>query len=261
APVETDVLRGDADTDSDREGRRRRRRGSRGARDRSEAVAAGQGGEQDGVAAPAEAEARSVSDMSGDIAAQPTDTARPEDTSSGVAQATSLGEPPQEGVAEGGRRRGRGRDRTRSDRSSGAEPAAADQVVIADAGETSTAEGAAAPADGAPADATVPAVPLEAPAAGRTGGSAQVQAMARVEPYVLPLEALQQLAEQAGLHWAHSDPEKIAAAQAAIAAQPAPVHVPRERRPAVVIDEGPLILVETRQDLSQMRLPFEVAQG
>ncbi|MGA1288038.1 MAG: hypothetical protein ACO3ZK_11115 [Rubrivivax sp.] len=199
--------------------------------------------------------------MSGDIAAQPTDTARPEDTSSGVAQATSLGEPPQEGVAEGGRRRGRGRDRTRSDRSSGAEPAAADQMVIADAGETLPAEGAAAPADGAPADATVPAVPLEAPAAGRTGESAQVQAMTRVEPYVLPLEALQQLAEQAGLHWAHSDPEKIAAAQAAIAAQPAPVHVPRERRPAVVIDEGPLILVETRQDLSQMRLPFEVAQG
>ena len=260
APVETDVLRNDADTDSDREGRRRRRRGSRGARDRSEAVASNQGGEQDGLAAPAEPEAQSVSDMSGDIAAQPTDTARPEDTASGVAQAPSPGQSLQEGVAEGGRRRGRGRDRTRSDRSSGVEPAtAADQMAIADTGDTLTSERAAAPADGAPADATVSAMPLEAPAEDRTDASAQVRATAQVEPYVLPLEALQQLAEQAGLHWAHSDPEKIAAAQAAIAAQPAPVHVPRERRPAVVIDEGPLILVETRQDLSQMRLPFEVA--
>jgi ribonuclease E len=35
------------------------------------------------------------------------------------------------------------------------------------------------------------------------------------------------------------------------------VHVPRERKPVVVVDEGPLILVETRKDLSQVKLPFE----
>ena len=59
----------------------------------------------------------------------------------------------------------------------------------------------------------------------------------------------------------NSDAEKIAAAQAAIAAQPKPVHVPRERKPVVVVDEGPLVLVETRKDLSQMKLPFETAGG
>jgi ribonuclease E len=37
------------------------------------------------------------------------------------------------------------------------------------------------------------------------------------------------------------------------------VHVPRERKPMVVLDEGPLILVETRKDLSQIKLPFENA--
>ena len=45
-----------------------------------------------------------------------------------------------------------------------------------------------------------------------------------------------------------------------IAAEPAPVHVPRERKPLVVVDEGPLILVETRKDLSQVQLPFERQQ-
>jgi ribonuclease E len=39
------------------------------------------------------------------------------------------------------------------------------------------------------------------------------------------------------------------------------LHVPRERKPVVVLDEGPLVLVETRKDLSQMKLPFEVGSG
>ena len=51
--------------------------------------------------------------------------------------------------------------------------------------------------------------------------------------------------------------EAVAAAQAAIAAEPAPVRVPRERKPVVLADEGPLILVETKKDLSQLKLPFE----
>ena len=45
--------------------------------------------------------------------------------------------------------------------------------------------------------------------------------------------------------------------QSSIAAEPKPVRVPRERPPAVVIDEGPLVLVETRRDLRDMKLPFE----
>ena len=49
-------------------------------------------------------------------------------------------------------------------------------------------------------------------------------------------------------------------AQQALANEPKPVHVPRVPRPRVVIDEGPLVLVETRKDLSQMKLPFEQRQ-
>ena len=51
--------------------------------------------------------------------------------------------------------------------------------------------------------------------------------------------------------------EKIRAVQAAMAAEPPPAHVPRERKPVEKIDNGPLVLVETRKDLSQVKLPFE----
>jgi ribonuclease E len=36
--------------------------------------------------------------------------------------------------------------------------------------------------------------------------------------------------------------------------------VPRERKPVVAVDDGPLVLVETRKDLSQFKLPFD-AEG
>jgi ribonuclease E len=78
----------------------------------------------------------------------------------------------------------------------------------------------------------------------------------KVQKYELPMASLIQVAEASGLQWVNSDSEKIAQVQAAIAAEPKPVHVPRERPPAVVFDEGPLILVETRKDLSEMKLPF-----
>ena len=68
---------------------------------------------------------------------------------------------------------------------------------------------------------------------------------------------LSAIAESAGLEWVNSDADKIRQVQAAIAAEPKPVHVPRERKPVVVVDEGPLVLVETRKDLSQVTLPFE----
>lgn len=104
-------------------------------------------------------------------------------------------------------------------------------------------QAAAEPADAAPA---VPAVMASAPAAPTV-----------VEAYVLPMDELQRIAQGSGLEWVNSDGEKVAAAQAAIAAEPAPVHVPRERKPVMLIDEGPLVLVETRKDLSQLKLPFE----
>jgi ribonuclease E len=82
----------------------------------------------------------------------------------------------------------------------------------------------------------------------------------KVEPFELPVAQLAQVAEGSGLQWVNSDAQKIAAVQAAIAAEPAPPRVPRERPPAIVIDEGPLVLVETRRDLSEMKLPFEQGQ-
>lgn len=80
--------------------------------------------------------------------------------------------------------------------------------------------------------------------------------MPKVSSYALPLADLQQIASGCGLEWVNSDADKVAAVQAAIAAEPKPVHVPRERPPVVVIDEGPLVLVETRKDLAEMKLPF-----
>ena len=78
---------------------------------------------------------------------------------------------------------------------------------------------------------------------------------------MLPTDSLQAVAEAAGLQWVSSDAEKIRAAQAEMAAAPAPVHVPRERKPVESVDNGPLVLVETRKDLSQVKLPFETTQG
>lgn len=72
----------------------------------------------------------------------------------------------------------------------------------------------------------------------------------------LPIDALAQIAQSSGLVWVNSDASKVAAVQAAIAAEPKPVRVPRERPPAVVIDEGPLVLVETRKDLNTLKVPF-----
>ncbi len=83
----------------------------------------------------------------------------------------------------------------------------------------------------------------------------------RIEPYVLPASDLQAIASAAGLDWVGSDTDKVRAVQAAMAAERRPVHVPREPKPPVVVDDGPLVLVETRKDLSQIKLPFEQASG
>jgi ribonuclease E len=81
--------------------------------------------------------------------------------------------------------------------------------------------------------------------------------MPKIAAFDLPLAQLQQVAQSSGLEWVNSNPERIAQIQTAIAAEPRPVHVPRERPAPVVLDEGPLILVETKKDLSQMAMPFE----
>ena len=81
--------------------------------------------------------------------------------------------------------------------------------------------------------------------------------MPAIGNYALPMEDMRAVAASSGLQWVNSDASKIAAVQAQIAAEPKPVHVPRERPPVVVIDQSPLVLVETKRDLRNMVLPFE----
>jgi len=94
-------------------------------------------------------------------------------------------------------------------------------------------------------------VVIEAPAV------VEAAAASPAAPFVLETAALAAVAESAGLQWVNSDADKMRAAHEAMANEPKPVHVPRVIKPAAVIDEGPLMLVETRKDLSQVTLPFE----
>ncbi len=100
----------------------------------------------------------------------------------------------------------------------------------------------------APVAATVPVA--AAPVASAAG-------MPKLQPFELPLAALAEVAQSSGLSWVNSDAEKIAAVQAAIAAEPKPIHIPRERPPIVQLEASPLVLVETKRDLRNMTLPFE----
>jgi len=111
----------------------------------------------------------------------------------------------------------------------------------------------------APAAQTAVAAPLTAPVAAPVAATsaAATVGMPSVSAYQLPISDLLAVAEGSGLQWVNSNAEKVAAVQAAIAAEPKPVHVPRERAPLVVLDEGPLILVETKRDLRQMALPTD----
>ena len=71
------------------------------------------------------------------------------------------------------------------------------------------------------------------------------------------MDSLVAVAESAGLQWVNSDAEKIQAAQAAMAAVAEPIRVQRDIPPVTAVDDGPLVLVETRKDLAQVKLPFE----
>lgn len=165
---------------------------------------------------------------------------------------------------EGDERRGRSRDRYGRDRRDRAPREETDAAAPLTAPATATAmatpaatEGdhlreVSAPARKEPALA-VPAAPIV------VEPRVSARALPKVQPFVLPLDELAQVAEGSGLHWVNSDAERVAQVRAAIAAEPKPAHIPRPRPPAIVIDEGPLVLVETRKDLAGMVLPFEKA--
>ena len=196
----------------------------------------------------------------------------------------------QQAAPEGQRNERRSRDRYGRDRRerNGDRPERAERTErTADQSvESATNEGAmhAAPVqaefvnsrrDAAPIAAAVAATPAvvapistpvatSAPAPVATSVAAPVAAVSTsgmpvVTSYALPVSDLAQVATTSGLQWVGSDAAKIAAAQAAIAAElaNAPVHVPRERPPAVVVEASNLVLVETKRDLRNMQLPFE----
>jgi ribonuclease E len=124
-------------------------------------------------------------------------------------------------------------------------------------------DAAAAAAEHAPSRSGVEparvAAPVPQPPQAREPIVVRPAALPRAEPYRLPITELNAVAASAGLEWVHSDAQKVQAVQAEIAATPAPARVPRAPKPPVVVDDGPLILVETKKDLAQIRLPFDTA--
>jgi ribonuclease E len=112
----------------------------------------------------------------------------------------------------------------------------------------------AAPVAEVAVPAAVPAPAHKAPAAAETVAAAN---MPKVTHYALPQDDLIQVAQSSGLQWVNTNADSVAKVQAAIAAEPQPVHVPRERPAPVAIDAGPLVLVETKRDLRNLTLPFE----
>ena len=139
--------------------------------------------------------------------------------------------------------------------------------------ETPTAMAAVAEvAESAPASAqTVPETLtlVEAPAAALVAAEPTSLVDAPAEPartpvapiaaaaYALPIADLAAVASGAGLEWVGTDAEKVRAVQQAMAAAPQPARVARDVKRVVLADEGPLVLVETRKDLSQVKLPFD----
>ncbi|MGH6647742.1 Rne/Rng family ribonuclease [Aquabacterium sp.] len=273
-PVGTDAP---AEGTGEREGARRRRRGGRGRGERDDAALNTEGQTAEQAVEAGDTEAPRLQDESARAES-------PEGEREGA-----------EGENADGRRRGRGRDRgrrgERRDRPAGEdeapttaiEPAPQPGLTLslpspsADVGPFSLAPSnvAATPEVTAfePVEETPPTAlavaPVEAihtpePAAAPAVAAAQVAFVAPTaapvaEAFVLPLSDLNAIAQGAGLQWVNSDVDKVNAIREAIAREPKPVHVPRERPPVVIADEGPLVLVETRKDLSQIKLPFESA--
>ena len=194
---------------------------------------------------------------------------------------------------EGGRRRSRG-GRGRGPREGDAQTAVGDgspvDVDAAPPARDFAPDGdAPAPASWTAADAPMPvAAPLEEPArepvdrhvGRRDEAPAQVAPVesardaappARSEPrvearapvaapssYALPVESLEAVAESAGLMWVNSDAEQDRGGAGGDGGEHAGQAARRARSaPPPVVDEGPLVLVETKKDLSQVRLPFE----
>lgn len=270
-----------------REGSRRRRRGGRGGRDRDDAFRQGgaqleAGGEGESAeAVQTEPESRFGHQPAQQELALPASEhdADPAGTADAAAvPADGAIEGQQRGERDGQRRRGRGgRDRTRRE-PRGADDMTSIEAAVAnlhgedggDASSVAVTEPAAGQVASGPASATSPVGETAAAVADAAHQDAAAPAASARQAsrsaahqlsFELPMASLHRVAEAAGLQWVNSDADKVRAVQEAIAREPKPVRVPREIKPMVIVDEGPLVLVETRKDLSQIRLPFETASS
>ncbi|RZI66134.1 MAG: ribonuclease E/G, partial [Variovorax sp.] len=194
---------------------------------------------------------------------------------------------------EGDERRGRSRDRYGRDRreraprdgeATGNVMAAAEIRPVGELSAPATVSAVIEEMPASPAEASAPTAELphsapealETPPARRMERAPRVaaapstasgvqaangrHALPKVQAFELPLADLAQVAEGSGLHWVNSDADRVAQVRAAIAAEAKPIHVPRERPPVAVAEDGPLVLVETRRDLAATVLPFENKQ-
>ena len=170
---------------------------------------------------------------------------------------------------ERGGRSGERRDQTQSDAQQALDGFTPEAPTAVHAEPTSTAIAADAPDDvrlsvahATEASPTVAIPPVAAAAVVDVVKPAtQISTgLPKVEAFTLPVDTLIKVAQGSGLEWINSDPVKVATVQSTIAAEPQPVHVPRERPPVVAIDTRPLVLVETKRDLRNMTLPFERAE-
>ncbi len=251
-PAGVDDLIAPAAAEGDRDPARRRRR--RGGRDRNDGRVEG-GTEQ--------ADAGEGADLRTDAAAE-----------AGSPPVEADARPPREGgEREGGRSRG-GRGRGRRDGAENREPVAAEGAPAAETHAAYVEHPVQEPVVAAVAavvesDVAAPATPAPAPTVEPVSSAATAEAApepvaavpAHTQPYVLPTDSLITVAQSVGLEWVNSDADKILAVQAAMAAEPKLAHVPRAPRPPVVVEDGPLVLVETKRDLSQLKLPFEQRAG
>ncbi len=224
--------------------------------------------------------AEGLSEVAADASAQPlADVQAEAEAEEGIASMEAAGGAEVREEREG--RRGRGRDRFRRERreqESGAPGATGDEGLPVVPTVDVTAE-AALPAR-LPEDAIVTApepileeaphvepvepvvpAPVMAPAPVPAPAPAPAAPVARVAAYTLPMDDLRTVATSAGLEWVNSDADKVRLAQEAIANTPLPIHVPREPKTVVPMDDGPLVLVETRKDLAQFALPFSHQQA
>jgi ribonuclease E len=97
---------------------------------------------------------------------------------------------------------------------------------------------ASAPVEAASAATEVGQQPVDVAAAAKTSARANGLAAADLRPML----------ESAGLVWVGTDADKLRAAQEVAAQAPAPVRVPRERKPLPPADPTPMQQVETHRD-------------